>query len=353
MPKPARAVPEDQPERPEETPGRPSGAEPDATTLGRVLYAMRYAGVRVAVLEGRAPWAVRTEDESSSLLYVVRRGSAFLRFAGEPTPVLLEEGDVAVLPIGKRHVLGEGGGAPDDLSTLLDRRRNGGDEPEAHRQQANPRLEVGGEGFFTDQPSDSEILVALLELEGTRERALFALLPGLVVMDADARGRRRAVDAALAMVDGELDAAGPLTTLVLARLFDVLVMKALEGYLERQRSTPGTVGTRWLAGLDDRQVARALVAMHQRPEAPWTVATLAAEVGMSRSTFADRFQTLVGEPPLSYLTRFRIERAGMAIRRGAGIAEAAMAVGYRSEAAFARAFRREHGQSPSAWRRDE
>jgi len=345
---------EEAPGSPEEPPGRPAHLGPDAATLGRVLYAMRFSAVRVVTLAGVAPWSLRVDQEGASLLYLVRRGGAFLRFASEPTPQLLEPGDLAVLPLGRRHVLGEGGGAPDDLQVLLD-----AVPPPARGRSGSgsvPRLVLGGEGLPPGgraRRPDTEVLVALLTLEGSRERALFALLPGLIVMDADARAARPAVQGALDLALDELATDGPLTPLVLSRLFDVLVMKALETYLERRHKENPSTGTDWMQGLDDRQIAGSLVAMHQRPEAPWTVASLASEVGMSRSVFADRFQTLVGEPPLSYLTRFWIERAGTAIRRGAGIAEAAMAVGYRSEAAFARAFRREHGESPSAWRRQQ
>ncbi|HJK98593.1 MAG TPA: cupin domain-containing protein, partial [Polyangiaceae bacterium LLY-WYZ-14_1] len=111
---------EEAPGSPEEPPGRPAHLGPDAATLGRVLYAMRFSAVRVVTLAGVAPWSLRVDQEGASLLYLVRRGGAFLRFASEPTPQLLEPGDLAVLPLGRRHVLGEGGGAPDDLQVLLD-----------------------------------------------------------------------------------------------------------------------------------------------------------------------------------------------------------------------------------------
>jgi AraC-like DNA-binding protein len=108
----------------------------------------------------------------------------------------------------------------------------------------------------------------------------------------------------------------------------------------------------WLGALRDQQIGVALGAIHREPERPWSVSQLASEVGMSRSPFAARFVALVGEPPLTYLTRWRLHTAAdLLLRTDRRIAEVARLVGYESEAAFSRAFKRARGLAPFAWRR--
>ena len=108
----------------------------------------------------------------------------------------------------------------------------------------------------------------------------------------------------------------------------------------------------WLAGLNDAVVGPALSQLHERPDHPWTLATLAHEIASSRTVLAERFSNLVGVPPMSYLMRWRLQLAAEQLSRGsAKVATVATNVGYDSEAAFSRAFKRETGLSPSAWRR--
>jgi AraC-like DNA-binding protein len=109
--------------------------------------------------------------------------------------------------------------------------------------------------------------------------------------------------------------------------------------------------TGWLAGLSDAVVGPALRALHERPEQPWTLATLAHTVGTSRTVLIERFSELVGIPPMQYLTQWRLQLAADQLARGSGkVATIGARVGYESEAAFSRAFKRATGQSPSAWR---
>jgi AraC-like DNA-binding protein len=108
----------------------------------------------------------------------------------------------------------------------------------------------------------------------------------------------------------------------------------------------------WLAGLRDPQIGRALALLHARATDEWTAETLALEVGMSRSVFAERFTSLVGHPPMHYLALWRMHLAAQQLREGHGsVAQIAFEVGYGSEAAFSRAFKRQFGTSPGIWRR--
>lgn len=132
------------------------------------------------------------------------------------------------------------------------------------------------------------------------------------------------------------------------KVAELLFFEVLRGHVE---SAPAP-GTGWLAGLRDPLVARSLALMHERPSQDWTVAALAKEVNSSRTVLAERFATLVGVPPMQYLTRWRVVLAANLLRGGErNLGRIAEKVGYDSEAAFNRAFKRQFGVPPGAWRR--
>ncbi len=135
---------------------------------------------------------------------------------------------------------------------------------------------------------------------------------------------------------------------MLARLSELLFVEILRGYLEAlPEDAPG-----WLSGLRDRHVGAALRLIHGRPHEPWTLESLAREVGLSRSVFAERFTHYVHMAPMHYLGRWRLQLAARLLERpGINIARVAQEVGYESEAAFNRAFKKLTGHPPGAWRR--
>ncbi|NMO53621.1 AraC family transcriptional regulator [Actinoplanes sp. TBRC 11911] len=150
---------------------------------------------------------------------------------------------------------------------------------------------------------------------------------------------------ALAQIDAELRDRPPGSTLVAEHLALVMLIHVLRLHLARAGAATG-----WLAGLADPMIATALRALHGRPDRPWTVADLAAEAAVSRSTLAARFKLVVGQAPLDYLTGWRIELAADRLRRGDSVAAIARAVGYGSESALSTAFKRVTGSSPRAFR---
>jgi AraC-like DNA-binding protein len=156
------------------------------------------------------------------------------------------------------------------------------------------------------------------------------------------------LDPILKMLAHEARNPRPGSGVILTRLIDVIVVQTIRTWLEAQ--PPGAGG--WLGALRDRQIGAALEAIHREPRRPWRVSQLACEVGMSRSPFAARFAALVGETPLRYLTRWRLHSAtDLLLGTDQPVAEVARLVGYESEAAFSRAFKRAHGRAPLAWRR--
>ena len=135
---------------------------------------------------------------------------------------------------------------------------------------------------------------------------------------------------------------------VLSKLAEVLFIEVLRLYMNEQAGDR----TGWLAGLSDRVVGSALNALHQRPAQAWTLEELAREAGSSRSVLAERFQHLVGSSPMQYLTQWRmLLAANLLCRSNAPLARIAEDVGYQTDTAFSRAFRREYGAPPAAWRR--
>lgn len=174
--------------------------------------------------------------------------------------------------------------------------------------------------------------------------SLLASLPAVVHVRPAAGSRLRA---ALDLLARELVAEDSGQQVVLDRLLDVVLVGMLREHLSRE----GAQAPAWFTALGDPQVAGALRLLHEAPADPWTVATLAAAVGLSRAAFARRFAAQVGEAPLEYLTRWRMALARERLADGApGLAAVAQEVGYSSEFAFAAAFKRHHGEPPGRWR---
>lgn len=134
----------------------------------------------------------------------------------------------------------------------------------------------------------------------------------------------------------------PGSEAVITRLADIVVIEAIRSWFEHDP----TAQRGWLRALQDEQVGRALALVHRNPERPWTMASLAREVSMSRSAFAARFTELVGEPVMRYVIRWRMELATSALRDGATASGVASSLGYESDAAFNRAYKRVLGVSP-------
>ena len=156
------------------------------------------------------------------------------------------------------------------------------------------------------------------------------------------------MQSALNLMGAEAKALRPGGEAVMTRLADILVVQAIRAWIE----TDPSARTGWLGALQDPQIGHAISLIHREPERAWSVASLADEVAMSRSAFAARFSELVGEPVMQYVTRWRMHVAVDALRQeGANVAELADRLGYRSEAAFARAFKRVVGQAPGAVKR--
>jgi AraC-like DNA-binding protein len=177
---------------------------------------------------------------------------------------------------------------------------------------------------------------------------LLSALPPVLKLDVRATASGAWIESSFRFAASEIAAGRLGSTTVIAKLSELLFVEAVGQFVA---SLPAE-RRGWLAGLRDPQIGRALAALHARPTEAWTAEALALEVGMSRSVFAERFASLVGQPPMQYLTLWRMHVAAQQLREGRGsVAQIGFAVGYESEAAFSRAFKRQFGTSPGSWRK--
>jgi AraC-like DNA-binding protein len=194
-----------------------------------------------------------------------------------------------------------------------------------------------------DHPDATVMLTGAYALSGDIDQRLLAALPRRVHLPAG-----RVSSAIVSLLNDELDKEQPGQQAVLDRLLDLLLISSLRTWFD----DAGEQAPRWYRAHRDPVIGHALRAIHQHPAEPWTVASLAAEVGCSRAVFARRFTELVGRPPMGYLTEWRLSLAADALREpGLGLAELAARVGYATPFGLSNAFKRTRGMSPSEHRR--
>lgn len=303
-----------------------SAAPPDP--LGEALHHLRLHGTFYCRSELTAPWGLTVPPMPGHLwFHVVTAGGARLETDGAAA-VQLRAGDVALVPHGGGHTLRS---APGTIAPSVM------DLPHTFTNDRYALLRHGSGGAPTT------VVCGAVQVDTPGARGLVDLLPPLMHVTGSPR-----TDATLALVTAEAAELRPGGEAVLTRLADVLVIQVVRSWLD----TDPAARTGWLGALADPRIGRAVTLIHRDPGRAWTVASLAAEVPMSRSAFAARFTALVGEPALAYVTRRRMHLALQRLREdGAGVAEVADRLGYRSEAAFSRAFKRVLGVSPGAARR--
>jgi AraC-like DNA-binding protein len=281
-----------------------------------------------------APWGIAVDAQEHSAVHIVRRGSCWLRRQGDE-PIRLHAGDVVLFSHGDAHAL-----SSDPLMRDL--------EP---YQEAIARAQgsvVPPRRGRSDPATESTFLqCAGYELSREGTHPLLSLLPPVIRIPASQAQPDSELQLLLRLLTQESSRRDAGTELVLPRLIDTLFVYIVRAWLRDQPE--GSCG--WLGALRDPQISKALSLIHERPQEPWTVETLARAVAMSRAAFAKRFAELVGEPPLAYVTRWRMDIAAKLLRESREtVARIAGRVGYVSETAFAKAFRRRRQLAPGAYR---
>ena len=337
------ARPKDMSKRPD----RPGALVSSTDVLSDVLRAVRLTGAVYFDFELSDQWVA--EAPPSSVLaaqvmpgaqrvieyHVVARGSCWGHAIGED-PIRLREGDIIVFPQGDRHVMSSSPGMRAEPAM-----------PVAPSAAASlPWVyEMGGGG-----PERSRIVCGFLGCDDRPFNPLLAALPKTIHMSAGgpasaASGWLSSLFSIAVKESGGARAGGEN---VLARVSELMFVEVIRRYIE---SLPATQAG-WLSGLRDPVVGHALAAMHGEPAEAWTVERLARLVGLSRSVFAERFAEMVGQTPMQYLALWRMQLASRMLIDGRQVAAVAGAVGYESDAAFSRAFKKLVGQAPATWRRD-
>lgn len=296
--------------------------------LDELFAAMRVQGALYARLEARAPWGLSLAGGAAARFGMVVRGSCLLEVEGHPGTVPLAAGDCYVLAHGTPYVLRDAPRTPTVSCASVVRDRVGG------------LVELGGTG------APATMLCGWFHFDKQAAGPLLELLPTLLHVRMD-EARAQALQGTLQLLALETGEPGLGSGLVVSRLADILFVQAVRAHARAIGDAQGG----WLAALSDPRIGPALRAMHKDLGRPWTVDALADIATLSRSAFALRFRQRVGEAPLEYLTRWRMVKAGHLLRRrDAATGEVASAVGYESEAAFSKAFKRTTGVTPGAWR---
>ena len=312
--------------------------------LSEVLKAVTLQGAVFYNAEFSAPWGVRTPDSRKVAPHVAPEGGHVIIFHllidgrgaarvenGERLP--LQAGDIVVFPHGDPHIMENG--AP---RTLQD------NEKELHRvmEQGLKLARWGGGGEVT------RFVCGYMACDPRLSRLVLSGLPPIFKVNIRDDDAGRWLESSIRFSVEGAGGAIPGGEAVLAKLSEVLFVETLRRYVAQWPD--GRTG--WLAGARDPEVGKALALMHGRPAHPWTLADLAKESGISRSVLAERFRHFLSQPPMAYLTRWRLQLgARTLVSTSQSVAQVAADVGYESEAAFNRAFKRAFGVPPARFRR--
>ena len=311
--------------------------------LSDVLRAVRLTGSVFLSGHFTAPWCIGvkiTADECARFLpmrpaqiigyHVVVEGRMLVGVDSEP-PVEVSAGEIVIFPQNDSHILADRRGArPISGRELMQRSPDGGLYQIVH----------GGGGVAT------RIVCGFLASEDSYN-PLFSTLPKALKIDMRGGAAREWIEASVRFAANELAEGRLASSSVISRLSKSLLTEAVRQYA----STLAEEEMGWLKGVRDPHIGRALALIHHQLAAPWSAETLAREVALSRSAFVERFSSLVGMPPIRYLTFWRLQTAKLSlVETRKTIAQLAYSVGYEFEEAFSRAFKREFGAPPARWR---
>ncbi|HLV67563.1 MAG TPA: AraC family transcriptional regulator [Polyangiaceae bacterium] len=298
--------------------------------LTDVLETVRARAAWSVTTTALAPWAVDMDaDEGAAWFHLVLEGRAWLRAGAES--IELSPGDLVALPRGDGHGVSDAPASSGAVRVRLSGRR----APSGTRP-------IGGAG------ARSVLVSGRIALENAQASPLLDLLPPVLLLRSNPSRSAPWLEPALRALCAESGSQRAGARTVAARLGDLVWIHIVRESLESLDAP----AQGWLAALGDPQIGAVLSLIHRDPALAWSVQELASRVAMSRSAFAARFTKLVGEPPLHYVARLRMQKAAALLREGnATIAEIAESVGYDSEAAFSKAFKRALGSAPGAYRR--
>ncbi len=296
--------------------------------LADVLAVTRFSNTALCQEAFTSPWGIFFEPAKRATFHIVSRGSCWLMPGNGDKPIHMTPGDVVLVASGKGHALA------DTLET-----------PVKHF------LEVINKNCSLDSATDNSTLLFCggYYFEQDGPHPLLSLLPHVIYLPADEAHANDDLQSLVRLMMRERcrSQSAPGSTAVITRLMDVLFVFIVRAWLETQPD----VGAGWLGALRDPFIGKALSLVHESPQQRWTVDSLAKEVSLSRAAFAKRFSKLVGEAPVTYLRRWRMDLASRLLKESSdAIAAIAAQVGYESETTFSKTFRQSRGISPGRYR---
>jgi len=302
--------------------------------LGETLHLLRLTGTLYCRSELTAPWGIEMPAfEDCMLFHIVTSGQCWLEVEGDE-PRLLQQGSMVLLPHGTGHCARSGPTA--EAQPLFD----------IPVEQVSDRYEImryGGDGEFT------HLTCGVVRFDHVAGQQLISLLPRVLQVDSWADDEDSWLQSTLRFIAREAKELRPGGETVITHLADILIIQAIRSWID----STSEADQGWLAALRDDKVGKALALIHREPEKDWSVALLAKEVGMSRSGFSARFTELVGESAMRYLTKWRMQLARVQLQETSdSLSVLAYRLGYQSEVAFCRAFKRTFGMSPGSVRND-
>ena len=300
--------------------------------LSSILQAIRFKSTVFCRSDLTAPWGFSVDGKDIASFHIIVQGKCCLEVEGVK-PIPISAGDLCILPHGHPHVMRDAPGSPvTRLEDLL----------VTNPLDAQGSFRHGGGGAL------SVLVCGGFEFENRSMNPLLHMLPPLLHIRGESGQAPTWLQFTLQSLGNEITASRPGAETVVARLADIIFIQAVRTHF----AGPDFADQNWLTALKDPQISEALSLIYRQPEMPWTVNALARRVGMSRTAFSTKFSLLIGESPLRYVTRCRMNKALSYLRlSNATITQIAEQVGYDSEAAFSRAFKRHVGISPGAYRR--
>ncbi len=282
------------------------------------------------------PWSVRIQDRAPlSVMVLVRGDACVVPDGGEP--VFVRAGDIVIARGPEPYIVAD---APDTAPQAIIDPGQRCSTPEGY--DLEQAMDLGVRTWGNSPDGGTMMLIGTYQLEGELSQRLLNALPPMLTMPGDAWD-----NALVALLEVEIAKDEPGQAVILDRLLDLLVISVLRAWLSR----PEAAAPAWYQAQSDPIVGRALRMLHNNPAHPWTIASLAGELGISRAAFARRFTELVGEPPMTFLTGWRLALAADLLREPeATIGSVARKVGYGSGFALSTAFKRVRGLSPQQFR---
>lgn len=331
--------------------------------LSGLLRSIRLRGAVFFNVECRGAWVTEAPDSaliasvvmpaSEHLMeyHVILTGTCWAGITGEP-PFELNAGDVILFPHGDPHVMSSAPGlrSQPDLPSLIAALKQMVDLPFMVCLNGNRRFQPTiPQTEATSSPPVAKLLCGFLGCDRGPFNPLLRALPRVIVARASELSDINWAGQLARLADPESRVGRSGSEAVLERMSEMMFVDLISLYLSNLPQ--GQTG--WLAALRDRNVGQVLRAMHSQPAEAWTLAKLSDQAGLSRSALQDRFVELVGQPPMQYLRCWRMQVASnLLMESNAKIATIAHEVGYESEEAFSRSFKRVLGQSPAAWRHE-